>query len=201
MKRLALALLLAILPAACAGAAIIYAEQYYQLYHEHLHHYPDDTLEDIFYLEQALKSDIAPFANPLWALATVKDQTDWARYRYLFYMHVNLKLIYCYLTLGSKYEKQDAYFYNAPWKQQNLDSLNLAEKVYRVAYGYWDQARQWSTKAWDLRDVHLEQIQEWEDESYRIETGDLDYRDIIDAALAHLAKIRAAFQAMDQSTY
>jgi hypothetical protein len=28
---------------------ILYAEEYYQLYHEHLHHYPDDTMEDIYY--------------------------------------------------------------------------------------------------------------------------------------------------------
>ncbi len=61
---------------------ILYAEEYYQLYHEHLHHYPDDTMEDISYLETALKAD---FANPLYALTPIKDKTEWERYRALVF--------------------------------------------------------------------------------------------------------------------
>ena len=41
----------------------------------------------------------------------------------------------------------------------------------------------------------------WEDEYWRIETGDLDYREIIDEQLARLAKVRATFEAMDEKTY
>ena len=177
---------------------ILYAEEYYKLYHEHLHHYPDDTMEDIYYLETALKSD---FANPLYALAPIKDKTQWARYRYLFTMHVNLKLIACYLALGNKYDKMVAYFYNSPWKRQNLESLDTAEKVYKVAYGYWTKAKEWSAKAWAMRDLHLEAIEEWQDESFRIETGDLNYQETIDAQLARLARVRADFQKMDNTTY
>jgi hypothetical protein len=180
---------------------ILYAEQYYRLYHEHFYHYPDDTMESIHYLELALKSDFAPFANPLYAMATIRDRTEWERYRYLFYTHVNLKLIYLYLSLGSKYDKQVAYFYNYPWKRQNLESLETAEKVYRVAYGYWEKAREWSAKAWDMRSVHLEQVQQWEDENFRIETGDLDYGEILDEQLARLARVRETFQRMDSTTY
>ena len=186
-------------PALNASAwRILYAEQYYKLYHEHLYHYPDDTMEDIYYLEQALKAD---FVNPLYALTPIKDKVEWERYRDLFSMHVNLKLIACYLTLGSKYDKMNAYFFNAPWKQQNLDSLNLAAQTYKVAYRYWDKAREWSSRAWLLRDVHLSGISEWEDENFRIETGDLNYQDTIDEQLARLARVRAQFQQMDQSTY
>jgi len=199
------ALLLLALLAACASPVfayrILYAEQYYRLYHEHFYRYPDDTMESIHYLELALKSDFAPFANPLYAMATIKDKTEWERYRYLFYMHVNVKLIYLYLTLGSKYDKMAAYFYNYPWKRQNLESLQTAEQVYKVAYGYWEQARKWSAQAWGMRGVHLEQIQQWEDENFRIQTGDLDYREIIDEQLARLARVRETFQKMDATTY
>jgi hypothetical protein len=52
-----------------------------------------------------------------------------------------------------------------------------------------------------MRTVHLPDIQPWEDECWRIETGDLDYREIIDEQLARLAKVRAAFEAMDEKTY
>ncbi len=177
---------------------ILYAEEYYELYHEHLHHYPDDTMEDIYYLETALKSD---FANPLYALTPIKDKTEWERYRALFSMHLNLKLIACYLTLGNKYDKMGAYFYNAPWKRQNLESLDTAEQVYKVASRYWTKAKEWSAKAWALRDVHLVAIENWQDESFRIETGDLDYQETIDLQLARLAKVRADFQKMDKNTY
>jgi len=200
VRRAIVFFLLLVVPTVTAGAWVIrYAEEFYQLYHEHLHHYPDDTMEDIEYLEQALSSD---FANPLYALATIKNPTDWERYRDLFKMHVNLKLVYSYLTLGSKWDKQNAYFYNAPWQQQNIDSLNTAEKIYRVGYSYWAQAQEWSAKAWALRDVHLDKLAtDWEDENLRIQTGDLDYKETLDRTLAHLAQTRATFQKMDQTTY
>src|SRR5271157_4889274 len=194
VRKVRLIPLLLLIPVLSLSAwRILYAEEYYQLYHEHLHHYPDDTIEDIYYLETALKAD---FANPLYALAPIRDKVEWERYRDLFTMHVNLKLIACYLTLGNKYDKMVAYFYNYPWKRQNLESLDTAEKIYRVAYGYWTDAQKWSAMAWDMQDIHLPAIQEWEDENFRVQSGDLDYKQIIDAQLARLEKVRADFQKM-----
>ncbi len=197
-KALSLALLLLVPLSSASGWRILYKEQYYKLYHEQLHHYPEDTTESMYYLEQAVKAD---FANPLYALARINNPTDWERYRNLFMMHVNLKLVSLTLTLGAKFDKMVAYFYNAPWKAQNLDSLKTAENVYNSAYGYWNEAKSWSDKAWSLRGVHLEQIQDWEDENARIVNGDLDYAAVISEQLARLARVRDAFQKMDQSTY
>ena len=199
MKKALLAFLIAVLSLPPAHAwRILYAEQYYKLFHEHFYRYPDDTMESIHYLELALEAD---FANPLYALARIENKTEWERYRYLFTMHVHLRLIYLYLTLGSKYDNREAYFYNAPWQRQNLESLATAEQVYRSAYGYWEEAKSWSAKAWGMRSVHLTQVQQWSDENYRIETGDLDYGQIIDEQLARLSRVRETFQKMDQSTY
>ena len=199
MRKACLAVFLLVIPLLSLSAwRILYAEEYYRLYHEHLHHYPDDTMEDIYYLETALKSD---FANPLYALAPIKDKMEWERYRSLFSMHLNLKLIACYLTLGNKYDKMAAFFYNAPWKRQNLESLDTAERVYKVAYRYWVKAKEWSAKAWVLRDIHLDAIEEWQDENFRVETGDLNYQETIDAQLTRLARVRADFQKMDKTTY
>lgn len=199
MKKALLCLALSLLPLAPVSAyRILYKEDYFKLYHEKFYHYPDDTMELIYYLEKAQEAD---FANPLYAMAKINDKTEWERYRYLFNLHVDLKLIYLYLALGTKWRKQVAYFYNAPWKKENLESLQTAERIYRVAYGYWTEAQGWSAKAWELRKVHLEQIQQWEDESFRIQTGELDYKAIIDEQLAGVAKVRAQFQAMDASTY
>lgn len=199
MKKALVLVAILVFPLCSASAwRILYKEQYYKLYHEHLSHYPEDTLESMYYLEQALKAD---FANPLYALAKINDKTDWERYRYLFSMHVNLRLVYLSLTLGSKYDKRTAYFYNEPWKRQDLESLQTAETIYKSALGYWEEAKRWSAEAWTLRSVHLEQIQEWEDENMRVETADLDYERIVNDQLARVARVRAAFQAMDGTTY
>jgi hypothetical protein len=176
---------------------ILYAEQYYRLYHLHFYQYPDDTMENIFYLEQALKAD---FANPLYALAEIENKEQWAQYRSLFKMHVNLKLVELYLSLGSKYDKMTAYFYNAPWREQNLESLELAEQAYRVALGYWQEARRWAARLPWLY-YNLEEIQNWEDERARIWSGDLDYADIIGSHVDRLQRVRRQFQQMDQNTY
>ncbi|MDC7233445.1 MAG: hypothetical protein PQJ58_09435 [Spirochaetales bacterium] len=179
---------------------ILYAEQFYRLYHQHLYQYPEDTMENIHYLGMALRSD---FANPLNALATIENEKEWEKYRYLFYMHVNLRLVDSYLKLGMKYDKRNAYFYNYPWKFSNLDSLETAEECYRYALNFWEDAIEWSDKASDKKFawMFIEDIQFWEDESYRIQTGDLNYRRTIERELARLQKVREDFEAMNEKTY
>jgi hypothetical protein len=180
---------------------VTYKEQYYRLYHIHYIQYPDDTMENIHWLEQAMKAD---FCNPLYALALIENETQWEKYRYLFNMHINLKMIEQYLYLGNKWNKRHAYFYNAPWKEQNLESLETAETCYRTALYYWTAASQWAKKAREKRlyFINLEKVQFWEDEALRIENGLLDYEKIINRELALLQKVRERFQAMsDDGTY
>jgi hypothetical protein len=177
-----------------AADRILYVEQYFRLYHQHFYQYPDDSEENIFYLEQALKSD---FANPLYAIARVKDKVEYDRYIKLFRMHLNLKMIEQYLLIASKFDKFEVYFFNkeGPWKNAILDSLNTAEWAYRSALHYWQEARRWSQEAFALRGVHLSEIQMWEDENFRIETNDLDYQRIIQGHLARVARTRAYLSA------
>jgi hypothetical protein len=196
-KILSLTLLFLLCSTGLFAYKILYAEQFYRLYHLHFYQYPDDTMENIFYLERALKSD---FANPLYALAEIENEEQWAQYRTLFKMHVNLKLVDLYLTLGSKYDKLNAYFYNAPWREQNLESLETAEQAYRVALEYWREARGWAAKLpWLYH--NLEEIQSWEDERARIWSGDLDYGEIIGTHLDRLQRVRQQFLNMDENTY
>ncbi|MCK4542264.1 MAG: hypothetical protein KAU17_08525 [Spirochaetales bacterium] len=198
MKRvLSLLILLTFLASPLYSYKILYAEQFYKLFHTHFYQYPEDLNENIWYLEQALKSD---FVNPQNALARIENPDEWEKYRYLFYMHVNLKLLEQFRLLGSKYDKRVAYFYNYPWKHQNLDSLRYAESYYQAALYYWEQALYWSEKASGLP-YYLEEIQNWHDEHYRIRTGDLDYKKFISMDLDRLRKVRADFEAMDESTY
>ena len=169
---------------------ILYAEQFYKLFHLHFYQYPDDTMENISYLEQALKAD---FCNPLYALAKIETEIEYERYKTLFKMHINLKMIEQYLILGSKYDKFEIYFFhrNGPWREDICESLKTAETAYKVALYYWKQAKQWSKKAWSLRMIHLDEIQNWSDENFRIQTIDLDYKAIIQKHLARIKKSQA----------
>jgi hypothetical protein len=200
-RALAVIISLSLLVPPSLGAYFVqYKEQYYRLYHLHYIQYPDDTMENIYWLEQALKAD---FANPLYALALIENETQWEKYRYLFMMHVYLKLIEQYLYLGNKWNKRNAYFYNAPWKEQNLESLETAETCYRTALFYWKDALDWAAKSLDgrFRYINLQRVQFWEDEAFRIEEGDLNYETIINRELTLLQEVRERFQAMDETTY
>lgn len=199
MKRL-LALVFLVLASASPVSAykILYAEQWYKLVHDHLHQDPDNTMENIYYLERALRAD---FANPLNALTPIRDEKEWARYRALFRMHVNLLLVRETLTLGSNFDKQQAYFYNYPWKWANLDSLKKAEQIYNTALGYWKDAQTYAAEAANTPPIWFESLQFWIDEQNRIETKDLDYTRIIEKQLTRLAAVRAQFEAMGPETY
>jgi hypothetical protein len=179
---------------------VTYKEQFYRLYHLHHIQYPDDTMENIYWLEKALAAD---FCNPLYAEALIENETQWEKYRYLFMMHINLKLIEQYIFLGNKWNKRNAYFYNAPWKEQNLDSLDTAEKCYRTALYYWNSAKEWSEKALDkrFRFINLQRVQFWEDEAARMESGGLDYEKTLNRELDLLQNVRGQFEAMNNETY
>ncbi len=177
-----------------------YKEQFYRLYHVHYKQYPDDVLENLYWLERAIEAD---FANPLYALGKIANEQEWEKYRYLFMMHLNLKMTEQHLRLGSKWDKKVAYFYNAPWKEQNLESLDTAELCYRTALFYWKEAILWAEKAQikEFRFLFLLDLQSWEDERERIATGELNYERTISRELGRLEKVRQDFLAMDENTY
>ncbi|HOC28797.1 MAG TPA: hypothetical protein PKH40_03880 [Treponemataceae bacterium] len=195
-----IAILLCFTVSSLSAYVVRYKEQFYELYHIHYNQHPDDTMENIYWLERAIEAD---FCNPLYAVGTISDEKDWEKYRYLFMMHLNLKLAEQHVRLGSKWDKQKAYFYNAPWKKQNLESLETAETCYKTALYYWNEAVIWAEKA-NVREFQfrfLTDLQFWEDERERIADGSLDYNRTIQRELARLASVRSAFLAMDENTY
>ena len=175
---------------------VTYKEQYYRLFHVHYNQYPDDTMENIYYLEKALKAD---FCNPLYAMALIENETQWEKYRCLFMMHVNLKLIEQYIMLANKWNKRNAYFYNAPWKDINLEALETAEKCFYAALYYWKDARDWAEKSLQrrFRFIELDRIKYWQDEALRIENKSLDYEKIISRELKLLQQVREKFEEME----
>jgi hypothetical protein len=198
MRKFSVFIIICLLwPVSGIGAYYVqYKEQYFRLYHLHYIQYPDDTMENIYWLEKAIKAD---FANPLYAVALIENETQWEKYRYLFMMHLHLKLIEQYIYLGNKWNKRNAYFYNAPWRDQNLESLETAETCFRAALSYWNEAQAWAEKALDrrFRFINLQKVQFWEDEAGRIEKRDLDYEKILTRELDLLQNVREKFQGME----
>ena len=177
-----------------------YKEQYYRIFHMHHQANPDNVLENLYWLERAL---VVPFANPLFALAHIENEVEWEKYRYLFMMHMNIKMVEQHLFLANQWNKRQAFFYNAPWKEQNLESIETAETAFRVALYYWEEALTWLDKLQDrrFRWINLRRVQFWEDDAYRIVNGRLNYARTIDRELALLQEVRERFEAMDDDTY
>ena len=201
MKKVIVLILLLFLTTPLFAYRYRYAEQYYKLFHEHHYHYPENSIENIHYLLNARSS---PFVNPLYALTKIEDKKHWEKYRYLFLMHINLLLVKEYLLLGDKYDKYNAYFYNAPWEAQKLDSLKIAADVYTTAYDYWKDVKEWAEKGTEKRFywIELEGIaRAWQDEMAEVMDGSLDYHRIITSHLQRLDRVRQNFQSMDKNTY
>ena len=75
MKKIAFILLIVFIGILPASAYIVsYKEQYYKLYHIHYQQYPDDVIENIYWLERAAAAD---FCNPQYAMAKINNKTDW----------------------------------------------------------------------------------------------------------------------------
>ncbi|QEN03274.1 hypothetical protein EW093_00650 [Thiospirochaeta perfilievii] len=200
MKKLLLFISLLSISVSTYSYNIKYLEGFYNLYVESFYGYPHDVNRNIFYLKSALS---APFSNPLYAIAKIEDEIHWEKYRYLMYMHINLKLVDSFLQLANSLDKHNAYFYNAPWKEYNIKSLNEAEKYYLEAKKYWVDALEWSSlaNADKFMFLYVEDIITFEDESFMIENGDLDYNKIIDKHLKRLNEVRTKFENMDENTY
>lgn len=179
---------------------VTYKEQYYRLFHVHYQQYPDDVMENIYWLEKAVEAD---FCNPKYALSTIKTTEDWEKYRYIFMLHLNLKLIEQHMRLGSNFDKQSVYFYDAPLREQYIIDLNKAKSCYEAGLYYWTEAKLWAEKASQNKFyfLTLHEIQNWEDERFRVVTGKLNYEKILTREINRVQTLIDSLLAMDENTY
>lgn len=192
-------LVLFFIPLQNADAYMVkYKEDWYKLFHVHYQQYPDDCMENIYWLEKAVEAD---FCNPLYADAKITTEKEWEKYRYLFQMHINLKLIEQHLRLGRIYDKKCIYFYDAPWKEEYLSNMEKALSCYKAGLYYWKEAKIWYEKANapTFRFLYIEDLQFWEDERERIFTGELNYEKIINREVERLEKNISELKAMDEN--
>ena len=174
-----------------------YKEDFYKLYHVHYQQQPDDCIENIYWLEKAVKAD---FCNPLYAYTKIENELQWEKYRYLFQMHINLKLIEQHLRLGRSYDKKCIYFYDAPWKDEYLNNMQKALSCYQAGLYYWQEAKVWCEKAnaASFNFLFITGKQNWEDERERIANGDLDYEKMLNREINRLEKNIKELHEMDK---
>ncbi len=200
-KKILIFFVLVIISAATSSAYVVkYKEDYYKLFHVHYAQLPDDCMENIYWLEQAVNAD---FANPLYAYGKIENEQEWEKYRYLFQMHLNLKLIEQHLRLGRIYDKKVAYFYDAPWKDEYLRNLEKTLSCYKTGYYYWEEAQLWAEKAnsTKFRFLTITSLQNWEDEKERISNGKLNYKKILDRETERVQKVIDDLIAMEDKNY
>ncbi len=192
--------LFAFVPTKPSAYMVKYKEDYYRLFHVHYQQFPDDCMENIYWLEKAVQAD---FANPLYAEAKIETEKDWEKYKFLFQMHINLKLIEQHQRLGRIYDKKVAHFYDAPWKDTYVENLKKALSCYQAGLYYWTEAKLWAEKAnvAKFRFLFLTDIQNWEDERERIADGSLNYEKILNRDIARVQKVIAEFEAMESKEY
>ena len=133
----------------------------------------------------------------------IENENDWEKYRYLFQMHLNLKLIEQHMRLGRIYDKQVAHFYDQPWKDTYIENLKKALTCYEAGLYYWKEASLWAEKAntGKFRFLFITDLQNWEDERERIGNGNLDYEKILNREIARVQKVISEFEGMDEKTY
>lgn len=192
--------LFAFVPTKANAYMVKYKEDFYKLFHVHYQQFPDDCMENIYWLEKAVQAD---FANPLYANAKIETENDWEKYKFLFQMHVNLKLIEQHQRLGRIYDKKVAHFYDAPWKDVYIENLKKALSCYQAGLYYWTEAKLWAEKAnvTKFQFLILQDIQNWEDERERIGNGKLDYEKILNRDIERVKKVIAEFEGMESKEY
>jgi hypothetical protein len=185
------------IPVPASAYVVQYKEEFYKLYHVHYSQAPDDTIENIYWLEPRRRGG---FLQSLYALGKIDNEKDWEKYRYLFMMHVNLKLVEQHLRLGHKCTSRSPIFIT-PMESANLDSIKTAEICYKTGLYYWNEAKIGRKGKYQGIPVPvLDDLQSWEDERERIATGDLNY----DGRFPRTRPPRQGsgdLLAMDQNTY
>lgn len=158
-----------------------YLEDYFLLYGLKQYYNENTLRKNIDRLKKALGSK---FRHPSEALVKIETEEEYLKYRRLMFMHINLLIMRNHMRIASRYDKQKVYFYNNAFAKEINESLGIAEKFYKDAIPYWEQARDYAEKASSIKiTTDLSYI---ESERYSIIKGDTDFGKIIDT---HIKKI------------
>lgn len=175
-------------------------EDFFTKYVAHLVSTPDYVSRNIFFLELAYTIQ---WDDPIRALVPCTNEIQYEKYQNLLMMHICLMLTREYINYGYLYFKEHIYWYNFDYVsgETYLKGYQVAEKYFNDARHYWDQTIHFAQMAdsytgWHMNDnftgIHIP----FEDEVYKIKTGDphYDFYAIIDNLMGRLQRNRAEVQ-------
>ena len=160
-------------PITANARRLYYAEEFY-LYVMNLYYTNPNLERNIRFMQWALK---APFDNPVRSLALIKTENDFNRYRVLFKLHMNLLIIDSCLQLARRFDKEHVYFFNLWYAQDLQKSFAIARYYYKVALNYWEEAKKYAEICSSMPGRIT--IDQWEDDLFIIQEGELNYKTII----------------------
>ena len=119
-------------------------EDFFLLYSLKQTYRQEELRRNIFFLKLALTKN---FRHPQAALIPIKTAEEYHKYRLLLFMHINLKIMRSYLSLGALFDKRYVYFYNLDFSKELKESFTVAEGFYKEAIPYWIKALEYAKEA------------------------------------------------------
>jgi hypothetical protein len=158
-----------------------YLEDYYELYGMKQYYNENSLRKNIERMKAALGSR---FRHPSEALTKIETEEEYLKYRNLMFMHLNMLIMRDHMKIAVRYDKRKVYFYSADFAREILESLDIAEKTYREALPYWQEAKKYALRASEIKvTADLGFI---ESERTSIVRGEIDFEKIINGHLARL---------------
>ena len=121
-----------------------HVEDFFLLYSLKQLYKQEEVRRNIYFLKLALTKH---FRHPQQALIQINTPEEYHKYRLLIFMHINLKIMRSYLTLGSLFDKRHLYFYNLDFSKELKESFTVAEGFYKEAIPYWKKSQKYAEEA------------------------------------------------------
>jgi hypothetical protein len=86
--------------------------------------------------------------------------------------------------------KEHIYFFNEEFKKDYLDGYDIAEVYFKDARKYWDEAIKNAQAVGSIIGFRTD-LEYYEDEIYRINTGNLDYYKVLDNLMSRINNNRS----------
>lgn len=168
---------------------LVTVEDYYRLYYLTQTPKNQDHLGNLYWMQRALQ---APFATPIEALVVPENEAQYRRYRTLVRLHLHYLMAETCVALGARFDKHEPRFFNRPWSDDIVKSLDVAKFYYDLAQRYWNDLLE-DRKKLDADGGPRTELTFAEEIPGRIDEGQLDLTRVLDRQRAKLEKTREFF--------
>ena len=164
-------------------------EDFYRLYYLPQTPKNEDLLGNLYWMQRAAQ---APFASPIEALTVPTTPGQYERYRVLIRLHLNYLMAETCFQLAARFDKHDPRFFNRPYSNEILKSLEIARFYYESGRNYWNELLTLRQKL-DAGPQERTELTFAEEIPGRIDDGQLDLNRVFERQTAKLERTRQFF--------